>query len=360
MNNEILRDRYRHKLANLHLVTISVISAVELAVYLVFLSKGTHVLSVHCRYLWLCVVLPILLNYSAHLTARLIMGSSRFHRDIKDASITLAAYVAAASLSILHREYWLTLCSYTFPIVLSGFFNNKRLLNITSILSMCALLLTTSLLCFEYTVNTTFVVNQVVAYGFVLISHLSSVLAINFSHSSFSVIHDQEQENDQLQQIVQLDQMTGLYNHQAFLTQLDTAISKSKAGRDVFCLAVLDLDNFKHINDTYGHDRGDQVLLTLSRVLKEHCDSSDKICRYGGEEFAVIFCGKPRSQTTAVLQDVLSAFSACRYDFTDRQITFSCGVLEYDNTSAADVFFNRVDQMLYHAKRNGKNQICSG
>ena len=346
MNNEILRDQYRHKLANLHLITISVISAVELAVYLVFLSNGTHVLSPHCRYLWFCVVLPILVNYSAHLTARLIMGSSRFQRDIKDASITLAAYVAAASLSILHREYWLTLCSYTFPIVLSGFFNNKKLLNVTAFLSVCALLLTTALQCFEHAVNTTFVVNQVVAYGFVLISYLSSVLAINFSHSSFSVIHDQEKENSQLHQIVQLDQMTGLYNHQTFLTQLDAAISKSKAEKEAFCLAVLDLDDFKKINDTYGHDRGDQVLLTLSRVLKKHCDSSDKICRYGGEEFAVIFCGKHCADAQAVLQDVLKAFSACRYDFTDRQITFSCGVLEYDNASAADVFFNQVDQKL--------------
>ena len=138
--------------------------------------------------------------------------------------------------------------------------------------------------------------NIVLTFGFWVVSYLAGHLSINFAKNSFDLIHSQAQTNEQLQYVLSIDQMTGLYNHKTFYSELDKSIADFDNHNINFCLAIIDIDNFKKVNDTFGHDRGDTVLETLAGVIKNNCAEDDIPCRYGGEEFAVIFNHKNVSQ----------------------------------------------------------------
>lgn len=359
MVKEDLREKYRRKLTKLHLTTISVISAVEIAAYLYFVVHGAEPLSFHSRYLWVCVLLPILINYTGHGVAEYLMRKDTVATQQKDAAITYAILITSASMAMIHRVYVLSLCAFTFPLVLCGFFNDRKLLNRTLLLSLIALAITTCLMAMEQPLDSTFLINQVAAYGFVLISFLSSKTAINFSHTSFSTISYQAAENDQLQKRIRMDQMTGAYNHTAYTEEINAAVKTHRAGGPVFCLAMIDLDNFKSVNDTYGHDRGDQVLITLCRTLRENCGAEDVICRYGGEEFAVILKNKNLTKAKKVMEAARRDFAGRKYGFTEKPITFSCGLSQHRPEDSAEDLFVITDRLLYAAKNGGKNRICT-
>lgn len=120
---------------------------------------------------------------------------------------------------------------------------------------------------------------------------------------------------------------------------------------------MLDVDDFKTINDTYGHDNGDKVLQTLATVMQNYCAKEDYAFRYGGEEFAIVFIGKTSNQINTTMKKVLSDFRQRKYNFTNRKITFSCGVAQYDGKMSKENFFAAADSAMYTAKKSGKNTI---
>ena len=153
--------------------------------------------------------------------------------------------------------------------------------------------------------------------------------------------------------------MTGLYNHRAFYAELDSSIESAKNGNEDLCLAMIDIDNFKNVNDSYGHDCGDAVLKNLAEIIEKHCDSGDRACRYGGEEFAIIFNKKDISSAVNVVEKILNRFSQSTYKFTRESITFSCGLACFEKQLSREEFFNVADKRMYKAKHNGKNQIMA-
>lgn len=166
-----------------------------------------------------------------------------------------------------------------------------------------------------------------------------------------------------------MDAATGLYNHECFYEELENRMKtfdqlpQENKEDESFCLLIADIDNFKKVNDTYGHAYGDVVLLGLADIFKRYCGSKDFAARYGGEEFVLIIggCHKKDALTRAntirkVFQDMI---------FTDatgeeHQFTVSLGVAEYNRPwDTASKFFDQADQALYQAKNTGKNRVCS-
>lgn len=309
--------------------------------------------------MWGYVALPILINIVIHCIARAVISNKRTNDDTKNASIIYAALVTACVVAFFHRVYIATACAFTFPIVLSGMFNDRKLLKSSFVLSAISLLIITVLKAFEEDVNADFVLNQAVIYGINVISYLSAVIAISFSDNSLEIIEDQANEYKELQHIMRRDQMTGLYNHENFYVKLADAINDYHSGNLSFCLAMIDIDDFKKFNDTYGHDEGDKVLMKLADAMRSCCDSNDRLCRYGGEEFAIIFGNKSLDAAKTVAENILSVFSNTKYDFTDKHTTFSAGIVEYDGSFNQEDIFDKADELMYKAKQNGKNQIIT-
>jgi diguanylate cyclase (GGDEF)-like protein len=125
-------------------------------------------------------------------------------------------------------------------------------------------------------------------------------------------------------------------------------------------IAVIDLDDFKLVNDTYGHIKGDQVLITLADVLKRNLPKNANAFRYGGEEFVLLFTKHQLNKVVEIVEAMRLEFSQCTFDFFEdtRNITFSGGIAEYTDISwSTSEFFEKADQALYLAKGEGKNQI---
>lgn len=155
------------------------------------------------------------------------------------------------------------------------------------------------------------------------------------------------------------DSMTGLYNHKIFYEKLEQEYFSHKKKDTSFSLIVLDIDNFKQINDTYGHAFGDEVICEVANILKSlkyPCFCS----RYGGEEFAVIFDNLETSQAATIAEQIRKEFKNHIFNTTDGTKSFSISIGLADNSgncqSGKDIFLN-ADAHLYHAKQNGRNQL---
>jgi diguanylate cyclase (GGDEF)-like protein len=162
-----------------------------------------------------------------------------------------------------------------------------------------------------------------------------------------------------LQQDALFDVVTGLRNHRYFQVRLREEIQRTDRNARPTGLIFFDLDNFKAINDRFGHAVGDYVLSEVSRVLEANARSSDIVCRYGGEEVAVILPETTVDEAVNVAERLRQAVER-RNDQPGPAVTVSAGVASYpENADSSDLLISSADAALYAAKRAGKNRIVS-
>lgn len=171
-----------------------------------------------------------------------------------------------------------------------------------------------------------------------------------------------QQELANASEQVRHDPLTGALNRKGMDDALDTEISRAKRHGSPLCLALLDIDNFKKLNDTLGHAAGDAALVHLAKVVQETIRPEDTLARYGGEEFVVLL-------PDTALEDAVTAMTRVQRELTRRfflhnndkiLITFSCGVAELGPDETASAALQRADNAMYLAKRAGKNRVMAG
>ncbi len=192
--------------------------------------------------------------------------------------------------------------------------------------------------------------------AFIVASNLV-VTVSTMVYVSFLYIIEQEKNKALLEYNINHDQLTGLYNRRFFYTAIET-IRKSTR---LFSLAMVDLDNFKRINDTYGHECGDEVLKALSGVFTESLGENDIAVRWGGEEFILFMPGIDVKEAEGRLEHMLEKIRACKVRFEDKTVTFTAtiGLASCDDPLKYEQVINEADQNLYYGKNNGKNRIVT-
>lgn len=153
------------------------------------------------------------------------------------------------------------------------------------------------------------------------------------------------------------DSLTHLYNHENFYEELDCYLQSFKQNGTVFSIIIADIDNFKKVNDTYGHAFGDEVIKQVAKLFLIHKKKGGFSARYGGEEFAMII---PDADPLPVAEKIRSDFEAYDFETSEgiRHFTLSIGAAVYDREyTSASAFFEQADAALYRAKENGKNQV---
>jgi diguanylate cyclase (GGDEF)-like protein len=155
------------------------------------------------------------------------------------------------------------------------------------------------------------------------------------------------------------DSLTGLLNHTSSKQQLQNAINAARLDGSGLCVAMVDIDHFKSVNDTYGHPMGDHVIRSLAWLLKQRVRKSDVVGRYGGEEFVVVLPGSLAEQAHTVLDRIRVDFSRIRHPVDDGWFSsgFSCGIARWDADLDSESLLKRADEALYQAKRAGRNQV---
>ena len=358
MDNNSLQDRVRHQLTNVHALTVLTVSLIEIIGYIVLIISDVETFSLNNAYLWYGVVFPITVNAITHLVARAFVNAPDKSSQRKNEVIITAALITSFVVAVIHKEYIVTSCAFIFPIILSAIFNDRKLLNTSFFSSVFILACVGVAFLIENSITLTTALNLIVLFGFAFVSYLCGVISINFSSQSYTTIESQAKENDKLMEDVLHDRMTGLYNHSSFTADLNKALKAPTKDTPVF-LAMIDVDDFKSINDTYGHDCGDIVLISLADTLRKRCSDKITAYRYGGEEFAVILVGHNKKEAYDIIQSALDEFSSLKYPFTDRAVTFSAGVTEYISGMTSETLFEQADKTLYSAKRQGKNRVLT-
>ena len=159
------------------------------------------------------------------------------------------------------------------------------------------------------------------------------------------------------------DGLTGLCNRKAFDLRLRRAMVRAKTENDPFALLLLDIDDFKRFNDTYGHRTGDLVLRLVGRVVLDNVKGRDTAARYGGEEFAVILTGADLRAGTVVAGQMRAALDGKRLitktAHSSGSVTISAGVAQYRPGDTASTLVERADAALYTAKHRGRNRVCT-
>jgi len=208
--------------------------------------------------------------------------------------------------------------------------------------------------------------------------HLGTIVATHLSASLENILTRQElasanarlkdhdhrlsQLNEKLRQLAHTDESTGLYNKRRLLEQLDMEIARARRYGEIFSCFMIDIDDFKSINDRYGHQAGDDVLKQTGMLFKRSLRRSDFIARYGGEEFTVLLPRTNGAGAYRAAENLRSNFMEHAFTLPSAKvnITISIGITScttFDRLDAQNII-RRADDALYRAKRSGKNRVC--
>lgn len=174
-------------------------------------------------------------------------------------------------------------------------------------------------------------------------------------------IRELEAELENTSNLVRYDQLTGTLNRRGLEEMFEKETARSKRHDTLLCVGLLDIDNFKKLNDTMGHDTGDEALIHLASVCRETLRPQDTVARYGGEEFIVLLPETP-------LEDAISALTRLQRELTKKffmhdnekvLITFSAGVTQMLPEDSQASVIKRADEAMYEAKKTGKNRVVS-
>ncbi|MCR5203154.1 MAG: GGDEF domain-containing protein [Lachnospiraceae bacterium] len=171
---------------------------------------------------------------------------------------------------------------------------------------------------------------------------------------------------DQMMEMSRRDALTGLFNRRElynFYENMKESDSKSNAKINTFYIAMMDIDFFKSVNDTYGHVMGDKVLIKLAKLLQDNCNDEDNeiVVRYGGEEFVMVFgadSDKAAFERIDNLRETVEKIKCSEHH--DLSITISCGLSNKNENDDFEEALDRADELLYMAKNGGRNMVCNG
>ena len=162
--------------------------------------------------------------------------------------------------------------------------------------------------------------------------------------------------NGELQELATRDELTGLFNRRVFRRSLDASIDRAALFKTrSFSLLLFDIDHFKKVNDTYGHQVGDEVLKELARKLEHSIDSPDLVARIGGEEFAVIFDSADHQKNCVKAEELRRYIEES--EWISIAITVSMGITCFQDGDNTNVMYVRADDAQYASKRDGRNRL---
>jgi len=168
-----------------------------------------------------------------------------------------------------------------------------------------------------------------------------------------------EAEREMAQHQAETDRLTGTYNRRYFEASLESEVERARRYGSPLSLLLFDVDGFKQFNDRYGHLTGDRVLAQLVRQCERNLRAPDVLCRYGGEEFAIIAPGTTGEAGMALARRIREGVETMRVDYLPEKITISIGVAAWEQSFANnDDLIAAADSALYAAKNAGRNREC--
>lgn len=352
-------DLWREKIIRVFYIIVALIFIVEVVVFLVFrghglLDEGSTDLHYITRY----IVLPTILDTMLVFTCQRI-NSMNIKSQIKNYSILIMASLMAAVIAFIHYIIGAVMTIFIIPVFLTVLFSKKKMTRVITIINAILLVFSAIHYAMDFSSSIYFHLNLAVAFTLMVSAYLISNVLIEYNKANNDYIYESYRTQLSLNEQAQSDSLTGLYNQKTFQSLLKSSMDEAKDHKFPMSLAIIDLDDFKEINDTFGHLEGDQVLLHFTNLLKQQLkDGEAYISRYGGDEFAIIF---PTSSKELAYLKLEALRQRCRQvpqsQIRSGEIRFSAGISHYmEGDMNETLLFHQADSALYRAKDNGKGQ----
>ena len=344
-----------------NLIFASVIFLMELIMCLVFEIQGLRE-QPFGEYIFWYMFLPTALNVIILSVGYVVMRLLRDRQDLMNhvplTQLTLICFV----LAMIHRVFFVTFTTFCFPIFISVIFHDRKMTRRLTALSLVCLTLIQFV---GPTLNPSdtkyFFSSYLVAAAIVLSANILCDLLMQYENHKDKKLEMLHRSRMEILDQLKYDQKTGLHAHTSFQTGLKKLVDEAELGKRP-AVAVLDIDDFKKVNDTYGHVKGDMVILELARIMRENCGDKYTAARFGGEEFAILFQDGTIDDYIHTVEAIRQGIERIPFDFRKEPVTVSAGIAIWKSGWGTTEFFNRADEALYISKRQGKNRttICDG
>lgn len=353
-------DHWREKIIRVFYVIVALIFTVEVIVFIAFRGHGLldEGVTDDFHYIISFIIMPSVINVALVILCHRVNVMS-IKVQIKNYFLLITASLIAAVMAYIHCVVGAILTVFTIPVFITILFGQKRITGVITVINGILLIFSTIHSAMYHHDSIYFYLNAAVAITLLLSAYLLSTVLIAYNKANSDYVYTSYQTQLSLNEEARNDSLTGLYNQKTFQSLLKGAMEKAKLHKTPMSLAIIDLDDFKDINDTFGHLEGDQVLLQFTNLIKQQCNDGEAyVSRYGGDEFAVIY---PKASKELAYLRLETLRQRCRQiprsKIRSGEISFSAGISYYmDGEMNENLLFHQADSALYQAKENGKGQ----
>ena len=212
--------------------------------------------------------------------------------------------------------------------------------------------------CYTYLVYSVSIPIFSINYVSVLLTRLAPALLVAYLTTSLAA--DSQRARQRIKHLSETDSLTGCFNRRAFAQFISQEYQRSVRYKQPFSLLMIDTDNLKQVNDTYGHNAGDELIKFFAKIIQHCLRSNDIVARYGGDEFLILLVETNLSAANKVAKRINRLIRSTPLKLTNQKIstTASIGIANFpQHGNFIDELINRADLAMYHSKLNGKNQV---
>lgn len=333
----------------------------EAAITLYHLFSGDVPAGSFLRYAVEKLVCPLLISVLILSAATRLLRVRSLSMAMKNRIVMFAFLFLLAVISFFYNRYPVVLIFPSAAIFLSALLGDKRLLLSVFVSSM----LLTGAAAFIWNIRIVTpalevrVITIAVSLAAQCVSYFLAGEILDAQRGLIRFIYQSYVRQRELTNELQLEPLTRLYNRTAYAAAVERHIKLAAASDAPVIQAFIDMDNFKRINDEYGHASGDAVLISFSEMIVRNIGGNRSAFRYGGDEFVVLFKNKTVEQVQAAMERLRNEFEDTRFDFMDEDTfcTISIGIAVYHKGWNSKQWFEAADNAAYAAKSRGKNQL---
>ncbi len=349
---DIEYSQYRKRVFKAGIIFIFTVCVLELAYFFGYYYSQLEVDNL-TKYLIKNIITPTVVDTIVYIACWQIAKRAKNEKVKNVASIVMMA-VPAALVTIVHYAFPQLGLIMAIPMILCSSYGYNRV-GIVLLLSGIGAMLIAYIWCLYQSDMTLVMASMMYIISVVLYCcvYTAFVIVTKNTKEKINKLVEYRNKQDEFVERLKYDSLTNLYNNNAIKTivhmRLEDNINFNGA------LAMIDIDDFKHCNDTYGHVFGDKVLTSLAKAIKSRCNENVIGARYGGEEFIILFINKSRDEIVDFLNEIRTEFKEA---FKERELTFSTGVAINKGKFNSELeFIDTADKLLYKVKNDNKDDI---
>ncbi|MEG0830118.1 MAG: GGDEF domain-containing protein [Anaerovoracaceae bacterium] len=354
---EEYNKRWQKRIIKTNFVAATVVLIFEIAYYFILTEIGLRD-QTSKEYVLLYILLPAGIIYTSCAMGWFIVYRSRQSDLAKSLAAMLAMVAICSTGASVHNIFGATLCSFFVPVFISVVFGKRRITNIVGGVCLACELIAMYFASLDIRgKDPYFLLDCLMLFIVFGIAWYATLLLMKNEQEKQLEIDRMWQEQSMLQQKVCHDELTGLYNMLGLQLFVDGKISENNNTYLNSSLAFLDIDDFKRVNDTFGHEVGNVALICIADSIRWHFPEDACIARYGGDEFVVLLPGVPVSKCMELLNLLLADMASMPIaELAGDTLSLSGGVSRYDFCTPVLEAIDSSDRAMYEAKTAGKNR----